>query len=127
VAALILKRASTSRASGEWNEDVLADGAVVGLGRRDCKPHGRLGPRSSPPRAKKRATRGGRPPGRADVGAGNVLDDAIANVVPNDIVELMHSISFSRNIETTSYIRAMLLVWVLHHPQGQKRLAPVSD
>jgi hypothetical protein len=31
--ALILKRASTSRLSGEWNEDdfdVLADGAVVG-------------------------------------------------------------------------------------------------
>ena len=31
--AVILKRASTSRTSGEWNEDdydVLADGAVVG-------------------------------------------------------------------------------------------------
>jgi len=30
---LILKRASTSRSSGEWNDDdfdVLADGAVVG-------------------------------------------------------------------------------------------------
>jgi len=30
---LVLKRASTSRSSGEWNEDdydVLADGAVVG-------------------------------------------------------------------------------------------------
>ena len=33
VAGLILKRASASRSSGEWNDDdfdVLADGAVVG-------------------------------------------------------------------------------------------------
>ena len=38
---LVLKRASTSRSSGEWNDDdydVLADGAVVG---RILKVHGR--------------------------------------------------------------------------------------
>jgi hypothetical protein len=27
---LVLKRASASRPSGEWNDDVLADGVVVG-------------------------------------------------------------------------------------------------
>jgi ABC-type uncharacterized transport system substrate-binding protein len=41
VATLILKRASTSRPSGEWNDDdydVLADGAVVGRILKGAKP-----------------------------------------------------------------------------------------
>jgi hypothetical protein len=41
MSSLILKRASASRPSGEWNDDdfdVLADGAVVGRVMRDRRP-----------------------------------------------------------------------------------------
>ena len=44
MSSLILKRASTNRTSGEWNEDdydVLADGAVVGrIMRANAAPEG---------------------------------------------------------------------------------------
>jgi hypothetical protein len=44
--ALILKRASVSRVSGEWSEDdfdVLADGIVVGRIMRAAAPEGTPG------------------------------------------------------------------------------------
>jgi hypothetical protein len=84
---LILKRASASRSSGEWNDDdfdVLADGVVVGriATLRERRHHG-LACRPVAVRPRLRYAAGGGGGGLGSLGAASALAVAWGEGIPN--------------------------------------------